>query len=111
MMSKRNKGEFPMSKDRVSSLVKHEGIPIIFDLSLKGFYYWCRNRLKYLGFNPFITPYKYDHQIMIYARLIQGYIVTTDKDFLKCERAIILKVDKYEKMYVKMLKELHEKLS
>lgn len=92
------------------NIERHEGIPIIFDLSLKGFYYWCRNRLRYLGFDPFITPYRHDHQIMIYARLIQGYIVTTDKGFRKCKRAIILTVDKYEKMYVRMLKELHEKL-
>ena len=86
----------------------HEGIPLIFDLSLKGFYYWSRRRLKYLGFNAFITPYKYDHQIMLYARLINGYIVTTDKGFLKCKRAVVLKVDKYEKMYVAMVKGLHE---
>ncbi|MUM65958.1 hypothetical protein D1867_12125 [Acidianus infernus] len=55
---------------------RHEGIPI------KGFITGAR---RGLGFNPFITPYKHDHQIMMYARLIQGYIVTTDKvlDFIK----------------------------
>jgi hypothetical protein len=87
----------------------HEGIPLIFDLSIKGFYRWCRRRVKYLGYYPFITPYKYDHQIMIYAQLINGYIVTTDKYFLKCKRAIVLHIDKYEKMYTEMLKDLHDK--
>ena len=82
-------------------------IPIIFDLSLKGFYKWCRKRLEYLGFKPMVTPYRYDHQIMIYAELINGIVVTTDKDFLKFKRAVVLKNDKYEKMYVRMLKEIH----
>ncbi|MBB5254921.1 hypothetical protein [Sulfurisphaera ohwakuensis] len=82
-------------------------IPIIFDLSLKGFYKWCKKRLEYLGFEPMVTPYRYDYQIMIYAELINGIVVTTDKDFLKFKRAVVLKNDKYEKMYVRMLKEIH----
>ncbi|WP_149528418.1 hypothetical protein [Sulfuracidifex tepidarius] len=85
----------------------HEGVPLVFDLPLKGFYRWSRRRVIYLGFRPFVTPYRYDHQIMLYAELIRGYIVTTDKGF-PCWRAVVLDVDKYEKMYVRMLKGLHK---
>ena len=80
------------------------GTVVIFDLSLAGFYKWSRRRLELLGFTPVITPYRHDFQIMTFAKLVDGLVVTTDKDFLSFSRAVVLKHDKYEKMYTAMLK-------
>jgi len=32
--------------------------------------------------------------------------VTADKDFIKYEKSVILKLDKYEKMYTQLIKQL-----
>ena len=84
---------------------------IIFDLPLVGFYKWSRRRLELLGFTPVITPFRHDFQIMRFAELVDGVIVTTDKDFLCFSRAVVLKHDKYEKMYTGMLRGIHNLLS
>ncbi|BCU69764.1 hypothetical protein [Stygiolobus caldivivus] len=87
-----------------------DGAYLIFDLPLRGFYNWSRKRLEYLGFRPVMAPYRYDHHIMAYALMVNGVVITTDKDFLKFSRAVVLKVDKYEKMYVRMLKGVRQVL-
>jgi hypothetical protein len=84
----------------------HEGIPLIFDVCVLGFYKWSRRRLRLLGYNPIPSPYKYDDQIITFARMIDGIIVTRDKDFIKYEKSVILKLDKYEKMYTQLIKQL-----
>jgi len=94
-----------MSRSRSGN---HEGVPLIFDVCVSGFYMWCRNRVKYLGYIPILAPYKYDDQIITFAKMVNGIVVTTDKDFIKFERSIILRHDKYEKMYTQMVKRLHE---
>ena len=86
------------------------GTVVIFDLSLAGFYKWSRRRLELLGFTPVITPYRHDFQIMTFAELVDGLVVTTDKDFLDFRRAVVLKHDKYEKMYTAMIKGIHDLL-
>jgi len=40
--------------------------------------------------------------------MIDGIIVTRDKDFIKYEKSIILKLDKYEKMYTQLIKQLRK---
>jgi hypothetical protein len=40
--------------------------------------------------------------------MINGIIVTADKSFSKCEKSIILKQDKYEKMYTQLIKQLRK---
>jgi hypothetical protein len=40
--------------------------------------------------------------------MIDGIIVTTDKGFSKCEKNVILKHDKYEKMYTQLIKQLRK---
>ena len=90
---------------------EQRGMVIIFDLSLAGFYKWSRKRLELLGFKPIITPYRHDFQIMRFAEIVDGIVVTTDKDFLSFNRAIVLRHDKYEKMYTAMLKRIHDLLS
>ena len=84
----------------------HEGIPLVFDICVLGFYKWSRDRLRLLGYNPIPTPYKYDDQIITFAKMINGIIVTRDKDFTKYEKSVILKQDKYEKMYTQLIKQL-----
>jgi len=86
----------------------HEGVPLIFDVCVLGFYKWSRRRLKLLGYDPIPTPYKYDDQIILFARMINGIIVTRDKDFSKYEKSVILKLDKYEKMYTQLIKQLEK---
>jgi len=86
----------------------HEGVPLIFDVCVLGFYKWSRRRLKLLGYNPIPTPYRYDDQIILFAKMIDGIIVTRDKDFIKYEKSIILKLDKYEKMYTQLIKQLRK---
>jgi len=86
----------------------HEGVPLIFDVCVLGFYKWSRRRLKLLGYDPIPSPYKYDDQIILFARMINGIIVTRDKDFTKYEKSIILKLDKYEKMYTQLIKQLEK---
>jgi uncharacterized protein with PIN domain len=71
-----------------------------------GFYKWSRGRLRLLGYDPIPTPYKYDDQIILFAKMIDGIIVTTDKGFSKYEKSVILKQDKYEKMYTQLIKQL-----
>ena len=87
------------------------GTVVIFDLSLVGFYKWSRRRLELLGFTPVITPFRHDFQIMRFAELLNGVVVTTDRDFLSFSRAVVLKHDKYEKMYTAMLRGIHNLLS
>ena len=84
----------------------HEGAPLIFDVCVLGFYKWSRRRLRLLGYDPIPTPYKYDDQIILFAKMIDGIIVTRDKDFIKYEKSVILKQDKYEKMYTQLIKQL-----
>jgi uncharacterized protein with PIN domain len=84
----------------------HEGIPLIFDMCVLGFYKWSRGRLRLLGYNPIPSPYKYDDQIITFAKTINGIVVTADKDFSKYEKSVILKPDKYEKMYTQLVKQL-----
>jgi hypothetical protein len=86
----------------------HEGVPLIFDVCVLGFYKWSRGRLRLLGYDPIPTPYKYDDQIVTFAKTIGGIIVTTDKGFSKFEKSIILKQDKYEKMYTQLVKQLRK---
>jgi len=86
----------------------HEGIPLIFDICVLGFYKWSRGRLRLLGYDPIPSPYKYDDQIITFAKMINGIIVTTDKDFSKYEKSVILKQDKYEKMYTQLIKQLRK---
>jgi hypothetical protein len=69
----------------------HEGIPLVFDICVLGFYKWSRGRLRLLGYDPIPSPYKYDDQIITFARMIDGIIVTTDKDFSKWEKSVIFK--------------------
>jgi len=92
----------------IPSRKDHEGIPLVFDVCVLGFYKWSRGRLRLLGYDPIPTPYKYDDQIITFARLINGIIVTADKDFSKYEKSIILKQDKYEKMYTQLIKQLRK---
>jgi len=73
-----------------------------------GFYKWSRGRLRLLGYNPIPSPYKYDDQIIFFAKMINGIIVTADKDFIKYEKSVILKLDKYEKMYTQLIKQLRK---
>jgi len=73
-----------------------------------GFYKWSRRRLRLLGYNPIPTPYKYDDQIILFAKRMDGIIVTADKDFSKYEKSVILKQDKYEKMYTQLIKQLRK---
>ena len=40
--------------------------------------------------------------------MIDGIIVTTDKGFSKYEKSVILKLDKYEKMYTQLIKQLRK---
>ena len=89
-----------------SSQEGHEGVPLIFDVCVLGFYKWSRGRLRLLGYNPIPSPYKYDDQIIFFAKMIDGIIVTRDKDFIKYEKSVILKLDKYEKMYTQLIKQL-----
>jgi len=84
----------------------HEGIPLIFDICVLGFYKWSRGRLRLLGYDPIPSPYKYDDQIITFAKMINGIVVTADKDFSKYEKSVILKPDKYEKMYTQLVKQL-----
>ena len=86
----------------------HEGVPLIFDMCVLGFYKWSRRRLRLLGYNPIPSPYKYDDQIITFAKMIDGIIVTRDKDFTKYEKSIILKLYKYEKMYTQLIKQLEK---
>ena len=86
----------------------HEGVPLIFDVCVLGFYKWSRRRLRLLGYNPIPTPYKYDDQIILFAKRMDGIIVTADKDFSKYEKSVILKLDKYEKMYTQLIKQLRK---
>ena len=86
----------------------HEGIPLVFDICVLGFYKWCRGRLRLLGYDPIPSPYKYDDQIITFARMINAVIVTADKGFSKYEKSVILKQDKYEKMYTRLIKQLRK---
>ncbi|MCQ4367202.1 MAG: hypothetical protein NO114_06045 [Sulfolobales archaeon] len=86
----------------------HEGVPLIFDVCVLGFYKWSRGRLRLLGYDPIPSPYKYDDQIITFAKMIDGIIVTTDKGFSKYEKSVILKQDKYEKMYTQLIKQLRK---
>ena len=86
----------------------HEGVPLIFDMCVLGFYKWSRGRLRLLGYDPIPSPYKYDDQIITFARMIDGIIVTRDKGFTKYEKSVILKLDKYEKMYTQLIKQLEK---
>ena len=86
----------------------HEGVPLIFDVCVLGFYKWSRRRLRLLGYDPIPSPYKYDDQIITFAKMIDGIIVTRDKDFTKYEKSVILKLDKYEKMYTQLIKQLEK---
>jgi len=86
----------------------HEGVPLVFDVCVLGFYKWSRGRLRLLGYNPIPSPYKYDDQIITFAKMIDGIIVTADKGFSKYEKSIILKPDKYEKMYTQLIKQLEK---
>jgi len=86
--------------------VEGEGTPLIFDLCVLGFYKWSKDRLRLLGYNPIPSPYRYDDQIITFAKTIGGIIVTTDKGFSKYEKSIILKPDKYEKMYAQLVERL-----
>jgi uncharacterized protein with PIN domain len=91
---------------KILSQEGHEGVPLIFDMCVLGFYKWSRGRLRLLGYDPIPSPYKYDDQIILFARMIDGIIVTRDKDFTKYEKSVILKLDKYEKMYTQLIKQL-----
>jgi len=86
----------------------HEGVPLVFDACVLGFYKWSRGRLRILGYDPIPSPYKYDDQIITFAKMIDGIIVTTDKGFSKYEKSVILKQDKYEKMYTQLIKQLRK---
>ncbi|PVU73324.1 hypothetical protein DDW10_02350 [Sulfolobales archaeon SCGC AB-777_J03] len=86
----------------------HEGVPLVFDVRVLGFYKWSRGRLRLLGYDPIPSPYKYDDQIITFAKMVNGIIVTTDKGFSKWEKSVILKQDKYEKMYTQLIKQLRK---
>ena len=48
---------------------------------------------------------------MTFVELLDGLVVTTDKDSLSFDRAVVLKHDKYEKMYSVTLRGIHDLIS
>jgi len=42
----------------VPSREGHEGVPLIFDVCVLGFYKWSRGRLRLLGYDPIPSPYR-----------------------------------------------------
>ncbi|RLE94202.1 MAG: hypothetical protein DRJ96_09540, partial [Thermoprotei archaeon] len=70
-----------------------------------------RRRLELLGYRCLRSPYKYDHQIMMYRRELErrhgvpAVVVTYDKDF--GEGAVVLTQDRrYEEQVTELLKKL-----
>jgi len=45
---------------------------------------------------------------LTFAKMIDGIVVTTDKGFSRCEKSVIFKQDKYEKMYTRLIKQLRK---
>ena len=90
---------------------------LLFDVCMEGFLRKWRKRLRLVGFECILSPYKDDDQILRFQQLLEEkrdipvVIVTYDKRDFPRTRAIVLNIhDKFEEQITDMLIRLAERL-
>lgn len=95
-----------LTRTRSKPTEKHEPY-LLFDVSLKGFYFWSKKRFELIGVKTSLTHYKHDFHIVREAVRKKAIVVTTDKSF-PYEKKIVLPMSKpkYEVWITLILKTL-----
>jgi len=103
--------------------VFHEPPTLVFDESLRGFCRWAKHRLELLGFMVVEAPYKEDEHIVAWIRSMlknPAVVVTTDRSFPYNPKIVLptffptnkgVGKPKYEKLYTRLVAELHKLFS
>jgi len=93
-------------------LVRGDGVIVVADVSLWGFFRWAESRLRLLGIKVVYPPARAsDYAIAELARRLNAVVVTSDKRFPYEPKAVLEfpvgKKPKYEKLYTQLMKKLH----